>query len=102
MDDYSNITSKFDEHIYIFCYDGIIRKLILDYKFNDKAYIYNTFIYFILKNEKICTQIKKYDIIIPVPISNKRYKERGYNQSSLFAKKLARKAWNKVYRECNN
>ena len=38
----------------------------------------------------MCVQIKKYDIIIPVPISKKRYKQRGYNQSAILAKDLAR------------
>ena len=37
----------------------------------------------------MCVQIKKYDIIMPVPISKKRFKQRGYNQSDLFARKLA-------------
>ncbi len=31
-----------------------------------------------------------YDIIIPVPISYKRYKSRGYNQSKLFAAELSK------------
>ncbi len=89
IEDYRQITSYFEEHIYIFNYDSIIRKTILDYKFNEKSYIYRTFINFLKKNEKICVQIKKYDIIIPVPISLKRKKERGYNQSDLIAKDLA-------------
>ena len=42
------------------------------------------------KNPKFCVQIKKYDIIIPVPISKKRYKERGYNQSSIIARNIAK------------
>ena len=45
---------------------------------------------FLKKNEKMCVQIKKYDIIIPVPISKKRFKERGYNQSHLIAVDLAK------------
>ena len=89
IEDYRQITSYFEEHIYIFNYDSIIRKTILDYKFNEKSYIYKNFINFLKKNEKICVQIKKYDIIIPVPISLKRKKERGYNQSDLIAKDLA-------------
>ena len=44
---------------------------------------------FLKNNEKICVQIKKYDIIMPIPISKKRFKQRGYNQSGLFAKKIA-------------
>ena len=33
--------------------------------------------------------MEKYDIIIVVPVSNKRKKERGYNQSKLLAKEIA-------------
>ena len=82
---------NFTELISIFEYKGLIRDKILEYKFNDKAYLYNTFVNFLLKNEKVCRKIKKYDIILPIPISNKKKKTRGYNQSSLIAKNLAYK-----------
>ena len=75
--------------MYIFKYEGEVRKLILDYKFNDKSYIYLTFVNFLLKNEKIFENIKKYDKIITVPISKKRLKTRGYNQSLLICKEIA-------------
>ena len=79
----------FEELIYIFKYEGQIRELILDYKFNEKSYMYKTFVNFLLKNKKIFENIKKYDKIIPVPISKKRYRERGYNQSLLIAKEIS-------------
>ena len=79
----------FEELMYIFKYEGQIRELILDYKFNEKSYMYKTFVNFLLKNKKIFENIKKYDKIIPVPISKKRYKERGYNQSLLIAKEIS-------------
>ena len=79
----------FEELIYIFKYEGQIRELILDYKFNEKSYMYKTFVNFLLKNKKIFENIKKYDKIIPVPISKKRYNERGYNQSLLIAKEIS-------------
>jgi competence protein ComFC len=44
----------------------------------------------LLNNKKIFENIKKYDKIIPVPISKKRYKERGYNQSLLIAKEISK------------
>ena len=75
---------------YLFKYDGIIREKILKYKFKDSAYLYKTFSEIIIKNKKMCGFIKKYDIIIPVPIHKKRYKERGYNQSELLAKEIAK------------
>lgn len=79
----------FDELISIFKYEGIIREKILQYKFNDKAYMKNTFAKIILKNKKVCGLLKKYDIIIPVPIHKSRKAQRGYNQTQLIASKLA-------------
>lgn len=81
---------NFKELIYIFKYEGLIRKLIIDYKFHEKSYIYETFVKFVLKNKKIFEKLQSYDTIISVPISKKRMKERGYNQSLLIAKKLSR------------
>ena len=88
----------FDEHIYIFEYKDKIRNLILDYKFNDKSYLYKIFSKIIIKNEKICGILKKYDIIIPVPIHKNRKNERGYNQSELIAREISRKIPNLEYR----
>lgn len=52
--------------------------------------MYVCFVNFILKNKKIFKKLQSYDTIIPVPISKKRMKERGYNQSLLIAKKLSK------------
>ena len=90
IEDYKESSSFFDEHIYFFQYSGEIRNAMLNYKFREKSYIYKTFIQFLKNDEKIWLQIKKYDIIIPVPISKKRLKERGYNQSELIAKEIAK------------
>lgn len=43
-----------------------------------------------LKNEKFFKILKSYDTIVPVPISSKRRKERGYNQCELIAKEIAK------------
>ena len=90
----------FEELMYIFKYEGQVRKLILDYKFNEKSYLYKTFVNFLLKNEKIFENIKKYDKIIPVPISKKRNKERGYNQSRLIAEEIANKTNLELVNNC--
>jgi len=84
------IDKNFKEHLYIFKYEGKIRNLIIDYKFNDKGYLYEFFVKIIIKNKKICRKIKKYDIIIPVPIHSKRKNERGYNQSELITREIAK------------
>lgn len=80
----------FEELISIFKYEGIIREKIIQYKFGDRAYMNNTFAKIILKNEKICGLLKKYDIIIPVPIHKKRKAQRGYNQTQLIANKISK------------
>lgn len=90
----------FNELIYIFKYEGLVRKLILDYKFNDKSYIYSTFANFLLKNEKIFKNIKKYDKIIPVPISKERLRTRGYNQSLLISKEISKQTNVKLVNNC--
>ena len=90
----------FNELMYIFKYEGQIRKLILDYKFNEKSYIYLTFVNFLLKNKKIFENIKNYDTIIPVPISKKRLKTRGYNQSLLIARKIAQQTNLELVNNC--
>lgn len=95
-----NISYYFQEHLYIFEYQGMIRKVILNYKFNDKSYLYKTFINFLLKNEKFFEILKSYDTIIPVPISQKRRKERGYNQSELIAKEIAKAIGNDYNKQC--
>ena len=80
---------NFEKLLYIFPYESDVRKLIINYKFFDKSYLYKIFSKIIIKNEKICRILKSYDIIIPVPIHKKRKKQRGYNQSELIARDIA-------------
>lgn len=89
----------FEKYAYIFKYENNVRKIILDYKFNDKAYFYEIFAKFLLKNKKICRFFETYDIITPVPIHKKRKALRGYNQSKLIARKIANSYENLEYLE---
>ena len=82
--------------MYTFIYNGIIRKTIISYKFNDKSYIYRTLSNYILKNKKFIENIKTYDIIMPIPISKERKKDRGYNQSLLIARDISKKCVVKI------
>ena len=90
IDKVDNQEYFFENHLYIFKYEGIIRKLILNYKFNEKSYLYKTFVNFLLKNEKFFKILESYDTIIPVPVSSKRMNERGYNQSELIANEIVK------------
>ena len=82
---------SFKKHIYLFKYEGIIKERLIKFKFNNKPYIYKSFVNFLIKNEKICSFLKSYDIIIPVPIHYNRKITRGYNQSALISAEIAKK-----------
>ena len=89
VEKFEKLKNEFDEHIYMFKYEGAIRRIILQYKFQEKSYLYKTIVNFLLNNKKMFEIIKSYDTIVPVPISKKRKKTRGYNQSHLIAKDIA-------------
>ena len=89
---FTTIYSKkqnFSEQYYLFQYKNLIRNLILQIKFQRKPYIYKTIEYFLQNNKKYLEKLKKYDIIIVVPLSWKRRLQRGYNQSQLVAETIS-------------
>ena len=90
-DNYEKDLSKnFIEHNYFFKYENVIRNQILGLKFQEKPYIYLTIAYFLEKMQKSFENLKKYDIMIIVPISSQRKRDRGYNQSELIAKEISK------------
>lgn len=95
-----NLNKQFDEHIYMFKYEGLIRGLIIEYKFQEKSYLYKTIVNFLLKNKKMFEIIKSCDTIVPVPISKNRKKQRGYNQSYLIAREIANNVGIKLENKC--
>lgn len=76
---------KYEKLLYLFKYESLIRKLILQYKFSNKAYLNHFFANQIVKN---CEFLKEYDLIIPVPMHKKKMQKRGYNQTELVADEL--------------
>ena len=80
-----------DDCVWVYRYEGIVRNLIIDYKFKDKSYLCELFANCILSDVAVCEFIQRYDIILPVPLHNKRLKERGYNQSKLISDILSKR-----------
>ena len=87
-----NNKEYYSKSMHIYRYQGDIRRIMIDYKFNNKPYLYKTFAKIVLKNKKICGFLKNYDIIIPVPIHKIRKLKRGYNQTELIAKEISKNA----------
>ena len=90
IDRYNKKDIYFNEHIYLFQYENFIREQIINYKFNNKPYYYMTFEKIFINNKKICDNLKSYDIIVSVPMHNKKKRERGYNQTEIIAKQLSK------------
>ena len=90
IEDYQSTNFYFKQHFYLFIYDDEIRKQLINYKFNEKSYLYKTFSQLFKSNFKFKKFLSNYDCILSVPIHKKRMHSRGYNQSELIAKDIAR------------
>ncbi|MCL1911704.1 MAG: ComF family protein [Leptospirales bacterium] len=80
----------FDKNISIAEYDGVIKSLIADYKFGSKKRCASLL-------ADICFEraedlLEKTDCVTAVPSSRRKKLKRGFNQSELIAKELARMA----------
>ena len=80
----------YEKLLYIFKYESLIRKLILGYKFSNKAYLNHFFATVIADNQQNQKILKQYDLIIPVPMHKKKMQKRGYNQTELVAEELSK------------
>lgn len=91
IEKYKIKTNIRSERFHLLVYEDLIREKMIAYKFYDNPYLYHFFYEILINDKSACEFLKSYDIIIPVPIHNKRKWKRGYNQSSLIAKKISKK-----------
>jgi len=89
---YSKIfTAPFCDVVVSSCrYEGIVKKALTDFKFNDRPSLYKALAYIMLSTLKIMVNTKDIDIVVAVPLSRKRGRIRGYNQAGLLASYIAR------------
>lgn len=67
----------------VFLYDGEIINLIHNLKYNNAKYLKEPLSNLLLKYFNEHSEFSDVDFVVPVPLSAKRYKWRGYNQSEL-------------------
>ena len=79
---------RFNSFISAFYYEGAAKKIILNYKFNDRYSNAQTIAYYISKKLKYLDYLKP-EIILPAPSHKKRIKERGFNHILLICKHLS-------------
>ncbi len=84
------IRRYYDRGLSVAVYDELSKKMIFNLKYHDKRYISHTIAKYMLDFIiKIDLDID-FDVIVPVPLHQERYHQRGYNQAELIAKHLSK------------
>ena len=69
-----------ENFFYVFIYEKAIRQIIADYKLRNRKDLAKDLAYLIQKPFFQLLEREKIDVVIPVPISDERMLERGFNQ----------------------
>jgi len=87
--------SSFDGGKYItallaaYPYEGVLKNAFIQYKFSAQREYHTIFSELLVRYLTCFSPESDYDLIVPVPLSNKRLNERGFNQSALIAQALS-------------
>ncbi len=93
--------SEIDE-IFTACrYGDNIKKLIINFKYNNKRYLGGTLAGLLVKLYFV-NNISDSDIVTGIPLSTARFRERGYNQSEILAKSFSKKTQIKLNKQILN
>jgi ComF family protein len=78
-----------DGAVSIFQYTGMVKESLIRFKFYNKPSYYRTYARLIADKLGKMTDIKRYDLVLSVPLHRHKEFSRGYNQAHLIAKALA-------------
>lgn len=81
-----------------FLFGGAIRQAVHELKYNNLKAIAPLLASFL--HDYLLENPLRTDVIVPVPIHQKRYRERGYNQSALIARELGKISRIPVVEDC--
>lgn len=91
----------FERNFSCFDYDGLIKKIITDFKFNNKQYYAKYLASFYV--DKIIEENIDVDVLAVAPMTKAHLRERGYNQCDLIAKEISERLLipyvNEVYKK---
>jgi ComF family protein len=85
----------FEEGYYGFYFEGNLREAIHAFKFKGRKEVGRYLVKLIA--DKINSISERFDVIIPIPVTEKRLKERGFNQSFIIAEEIGRITGSPVY-----
>ncbi|MFB0526380.1 MAG: ComF family protein [bacterium] len=69
-------------------YDGVLKKLIHQFKYKEKKYLTNPLGKLLVDFVEEYLKEESFDYIVPIPLEKARQKKRGYNQAELLARVL--------------
>ncbi len=78
----------FERGYYGFYFEGPLRQALLSFKFKARKDVGRTLIR--LLDEKLNAIRGEFDVIVPLPVTEKRLKERGFNQCYVMAEEIGR------------
>jgi ComF family protein len=85
----------FEEGLYGFYYENRLRDAIHSFKFSGRKDVGKHLVGLVEK--KITAFSPKFDCIIPLPVTEKRLRERGFNQSFILAQEISQMTGKPVY-----
>jgi ComF family protein len=85
----------FEEGLYGFYYENRLRDAIHSFKFSGRKDVGKLLVSLI--EERIVAFSAKFDCIIPLPVTEKRLRERGFNQSFIIAEEISRISSKPIY-----
>lgn len=78
----------FDRAVAPVCYSGAAMRTVQELKYENRRYLAEPLARYM--TDRFLSEELSVDLIIPVPLHEKRLKERGYNQSELLAAEISR------------
>jgi ComF family protein len=78
----------FQEGYFGFYFEGKLRDAVHAFKFNGRKDVGKHLVS--LMKERIFSFAERFDCIIPIPVTEKRLKERGFNQSFIIGEEISR------------
>ena len=83
-----NQKRHFDKNVSCFLYSGIAKHLVYKMKYGGEKFVSKVFANYLFK-KYLESDMPKIDILTCVPLSAKRYKDRGFNQAEEIARHFA-------------
>ena len=78
----------FDKTRAVFKYDDVVRRTVINFKDSNQKYLAKPMAF--LMFQSLTDDMQNFDVIIPIPLSEKSLKKRHYNQSELLAKEISK------------